>query len=340
MVIKPHKLNREDCIALVSTSSALSALFPRRLERAVSFLTNQGYEIKLGKTVYLNRNGKAGTIEERISDLQEQFLDDKVKAIITTAGGLCCNELLPGIDYGLIKEHPKIFCGYSDNTLLSAAFATQSNLVTFYGPCAVTEFGEYPKPLNYTWTNFRRAVEGQLKLVRPASYGTDEFIDWFSPQEKERKLTPSKGLEWLHHGIASGSLIGGCLPSLNQLKGTPYNYDYTNSILFLDIPEGETLGKGLSPERVSMMLSDLYLTEIPNQIKGLVVGRLFRQSEEDKRRIIDAVYKKTIHQNIPVLYGVDITHSDPQLTVPIGVNTTIDSYNDAFKINEQGVEDD
>lgn len=336
-MIKPEKLNRRDTIALISPSSSLATIFPRRLNRAVEFLKRNGYHVKLGKTVFLNKEGKAGTIEERVQDIHEQFRDSNVKAIVATAGGLYCNELLNSLDYSLVHNNPKIFCGYSDNTFLSAAFLSKADLISFYGPCALTEFGEYPKPFAYTWNNFKKALEGRIGKVIAAKAGTDEFVDWTLPIEKKRLLARKHGYMWLNKGNAVGKLIGGCLPSLTQLNGTEYDFNYQNAILFLEIPEGETLGKGISPEKIEIMLTNLELSGKFDNLEGLILGRLFRQSEESEKKIKDIFYNKFEPFNIPLLYGIDITHADPQVTIPIGVMVEMDSANNVFKVLEQGV---
>jgi len=336
-MIKPYKLKKGDTIAFYSPSSPHSAIFPKRLTRASDFLKSQGYEVILGETVLLNNERTSGSAEQRVNDLHRLFLDKKVSAIISTSGGLFCNDLLRKIDYNIISSNPKIFCGYSDNTLLSSAMHSQSNLVTFYGPCAIPELGEYPKPYEFTWNNFLSAVEGRLSKVPVFESGTDEFSDWFLKEEKARELQPKKGSEWLHTGIAKSQIIGGCLPSLEQLKGTPYDFKYEGKILFIEIPEGEVLGRGMPVERIDSKLSDIEMSGNLDKINGLIFGRLFRQSSDDEKRIKDIFYDRTNKLGIPVLYGVDITHSDPKLTIPIGVNVELNSYKDIFEINEQGV---
>lgn len=43
---------------------------------------------------------------------------------MTSIGGYNCNQLLPHIDYDLIKNNPKKLCGFSDITaLLNAIYA-------------------------------------------------------------------------------------------------------------------------------------------------------------------------------------------------------------------------
>jgi muramoyltetrapeptide carboxypeptidase LdcA involved in peptidoglycan recycling len=129
------------------------------------------------------------TVLLRCHEIHSAFRDPEVKAIICTIGGLSANELLPHLDYDLIKANPKIFCGYSDITLLHHAIFTQTGLQTFYGPAAITQFGEYPKPLNFTLSHFLKVLQGVEKpigaLPRSIEW-TEEFLDWGKEEDELR----------------------------------------------------------------------------------------------------------------------------------------------------------
>lgn len=122
---------------------------------------------------------ESASAEERAKDVMAAFLDNNVKAVICTIGGHTANKILQYLDFNKIKENPKIFCGYSDISILHFAFLTQSNLVTFYGTCAMTQFGEYPKPLDYTVKYFFKAVSKNKPIgrIEPSKKWTDEILD-------------------------------------------------------------------------------------------------------------------------------------------------------------------
>ena len=64
--------------------------------------------------MYSKYRGMAGNDEERVSALHNMFLDKSIKAIIALRGGFGAIRLVDKIDYSIIKNNPKIFCGYSD----------------------------------------------------------------------------------------------------------------------------------------------------------------------------------------------------------------------------------
>ena len=101
------------------------------------------------------------------------------------------------LDLRLIKSNPKIFVGYSYATVLYFAFYTQCNLVTFYGPAALTQFAENPRILPYTEKYFKKALmkTKPVGIVKPSAYWTDETLDWFGKEDlkRPRKMKKNKG---------------------------------------------------------------------------------------------------------------------------------------------------
>jgi muramoyltetrapeptide carboxypeptidase LdcA involved in peptidoglycan recycling len=76
----------------------------------------------------------SSSVSARLEDLHSTFADKKVKAILTVIGGFNSNQLLSYLDYGLIKNNPKIFCGYSNITALQHAIYSETGLITYSGP--------------------------------------------------------------------------------------------------------------------------------------------------------------------------------------------------------------
>ena len=67
-------------------------------------------ELNRLKKIWLNW----ASAKERADDIHEMFLDDEVKAVISTIGGDHSNQILKYLDFEIIKNNPKIFMGYSD----------------------------------------------------------------------------------------------------------------------------------------------------------------------------------------------------------------------------------
>lgn len=259
--IIPQALQPRDTIAFISPSSRLNRLFPGRVYRGKAALENLGYKVKIFFNDFEPKTHHEMVLL-RCAEIHNAFLDTEVKAIICTIGGISSNELLRYLDYDLIKANPKIFCGYSDITLLHHAIFTQTGLHTFYGPAVIPTFGEFPKPLSFSLDHFQKVLQTAEKPVGPLPRSiewTEEFRDWMDGTDsiRPRHLMPTTGWEWLRPGKATGRISGGCLPSLCQTLGSKFRPGYHGRILFLENPEGEVFHKPLPLEHTTSLMGDL-----------------------------------------------------------------------------------
>lgn len=338
-MIKPNKLEKGDTIAILSPSAGLAAVFSHRLENAINFLKSKGYKIKEYPSTRSRSGWESAPAKNRAEDIMGAFLDKNVKAIICAIGGNTANKTLKYLDFKKIKNNPKVFCGYSDISVLHYAINKKSNLTTFYGPCAMTQFGEYPNPLKYTLSYFNKAVTDTIGRISPSEKWTDETLDWSQKLDltRPRKLNKNPGFEWLKKGKAEGEIIGGCLHSIVHLLGTEYWPNHKNKILFIEIPEGQDFNKGEPLPEVDSLLCDLELNGLFKEIKGLIVGRPFKYDHEEIEQFKKIILDNTKDYDLPILYGVDIGHTDPQITIPLNVMVEIDSNKNLFEIKESGV---
>lgn len=336
----PKKINKGDIIGIVSPSAGLGAIFPHRIKQAEKKLTKLGFQIKYAKNSLKNNGYVSASAKERASDIHEMFLDKKVKAVITTIGGNHANQILKYLDFKIIKNNPKIFMGYSDITVLHFAFAAQANLRTFYGPCIISEFGEYPEVLPYTLAYFEKTLmkTGQIGNIPQSKLWTWEFLDWFEKkdQTRARKMNSAQGYEWWQEGTAQGEIFGGCVPSMNHLAGTKYWIDFKDKIMFIDIPDGSP-GEKFPIADLDSFLSDLDNLGIFKNIKGLIIGRPYFYEAEDNKKLKNIIAYYTKDYTYPILFNANIGHASPIITVPLGANVFLDSQKNVFAIQDAGV---
>ncbi|CAD6564908.1 MAG: hypothetical protein ASARMPREDX12_004496 [Alectoria sarmentosa] len=103
----PLALCRGDTIAFISPSARLNHIFPAPLNRAKSHLERLGYRVK----VIFNQSESLifrDSILQRREEIQSAFADPLIKAIICTVDDSHANELLPHLDYGLIRMNAAI----------------------------------------------------------------------------------------------------------------------------------------------------------------------------------------------------------------------------------------
>ena len=107
--------------------------------------------------------------------------------------------------------------------------------------------------------------------------------------------------------------------------------------MLIDIPEGHDFTKGEPLGEVESLLADLDLNGTFSKICGMVVGRPFRYNAVESEALKKALIEATEPYSLPILYGADIGHTDPVLTLPLGAKARIDSERNAFEILESGV---
>lgn len=342
LLIKPQHLRKGDTIGIVSPSAPLAGQVPHRVKRGVAMLKEFGFKVKIGKHALKITDHTAGSPKERAEDINDFFRDKEVKAIFTFIGGNHSNQILKHLNFDLIKKNPKIFIGYSDATVLHFALYTKARLVTFYGPAVLTQFAEKPKIFLYTREYLEKAlmIPAPVGTVKPARQWTDETLNWFMKSDltRPRKTRKNNGWQWLRAGKAEGPVLGGCITSMMHLRGTGYWPNFSGSVLFWEIPESEReFTRGESVAIIDAYLTNLELTGLFGEIKGMVIGRPFGYTRFQVKQLVKIIRERTYQYRFPILFNVDIGHTDPMITVPLGVRVELDSSKQLFKIEEGGV---
>ena len=172
-MIKPPKLNPGDKIATVSLSWGGPSVFPHRYEIGVKQLKEE-FDLEvvempntLRDADWLAKNPKA-----RADDWMQAFADPSIKAIFATIGGDDSIRLLPFLDLSVIRENPKIFLGFSDNTIshLACYKAKQDSV---YGPSIMIEFAENCGMFPYMVQSVRKTLFSSSRVgeVKPETEG-------------------------------------------------------------------------------------------------------------------------------------------------------------------------
>ena len=321
-------------MAVVSPSAPAVAWWPHRISRATAYLESLGLAVRLMPNAAASSGWVSASAEARASDINEAFRDPDIAAIIAGIGGNHSNQLLPYLDFDLIGANPKIFQGYSDITVLHWAFQKHARLRTFYGPAFMVGLAELPAPLAYTDRYLRAAwFGGKPYDIEPAAEWTEEFVDAFAPADhtQVRSLTPSDGWTTIRPGVADGPLMGGCLETICwHLKGSAaWPDDLAGAVVFL-----ETSEEAPSPSHVDAYLTDLEQLGVFDQAAGLLVGRPRGYSPEDTLRLWQVVEARTAAAGLPVLANIDLGHTDPMLTLPLGAQVRLDAGAKSFSLLE------
>jgi len=304
-LIKPPALKKGDTIGLVTPASPLFEAH-RLLIEVTEKMHNLGFKTKPGKNIFKRYGYLAGTVQDRIDDLHAMFADPEVKAIIAIRGGYGSAQLLPHLDYELIKKNPKILMGYSDITSLLLGIHAQTGLVTFHGPVAESTFTDY------TRSNMQHAL-----------MSTD--APWTVPDAPyEANLQTSNRIWAYRGGVSTGRLLGGNMTLFTSLLGTPYEVDTSDAILFF-----EEVGE--EPYDLDRMLNHMKMAGKFDRCKGVIFDKMPSVKPADYEpafyrnlsveQVIEDVFKDF---DFPVCIGFSLGHIKNKPTMPMGIHVKLD----------------
>ncbi len=317
-IIRPPRLEKGDTIGLITPASPLFEAHAALIE-ATEKMHALGFKVKAGKNIFKHNGFFAGSIEERLEDLHGMFADPQIKAILTIRGGYGSAQLLPHIDYELIRSNPKILCGYSDITSLLNGIHHQTGLVTFHGPVAVSTFTDFTKKYFYK------------VLMEPTPVG------WIDDAPYDENLQSSNRIYTLNPGKASGRLVGGNMTLLQSSMGTPFEFDSDGAILFF-----EEIGE--EPYDIDRMLDQFKQAGKFENCKGVIFDKM--------PEVQPASYKSAFYRNLsveevigsylgeydfPVCVGFSLGHIKNKPTLPIGIMAELDADKKRLGLSEAAV---
>ena len=311
---KPARLRPGATVGLIAPGSPIAE---EKYAKTLATVAALGFRIKEGQHTRATRGYLAGTDEQRLSDLHAAFADPEVEAVWCIRGGYGGTRLLPYIDFELIRQHPKLFIGYSDITALHLAIYERTGLVCFHGPVAASDFPD--DTLQYLYDVVSEPVAGHF-IALPV-------IDETLPDDEFRPFV-------ITAGRAQGLLTGGNLSLLAAMAGTPYQPSFQDKIVFI-----EDIGE--QPYRVDRMLQQLaQATDLP-QAAGVVLG-IFTdckpKGSAPSLTLAETLTGFFAPWKIPVAYGFPFGHILHQATLPYGILAELDTAQGRLTLLETAVE--
>lgn len=253
-----------------------------RIESGMKALEVAGFAPRMGENA-LTRGPLffAGTAEQRLTDLQAAFADDKTQIVMALRGGYGSNYLLDRLDLDLMRRHPKPFFAYSDLTGVQLHLLDKLGIPVFHGPMLAADF--YLED-GVHWPSFTASLAGE-----PYSVGGAE------------------GLRTLRPGTARGILYGGCLSIIVSLLGTAFEPQTEGKLLFLE-------DVGAKPYQIDRMLWQLRQAGKLDGARGIVFGEMLdcvspgAGSELLQEALVNALYGL----DIPIAFGLRSGHVSRQ----------------------------
>ena len=292
-MIIPNKIKKGDTIGVVAPSGPIIGEKIEELMRAKEKVEKDGFKVKFSKNLFSNTNGYSSTAKEKSEDINDMFRDKEIKMIWCAKGGNNSNSTFEYLDYELIKNNPKIICGYSDITSLTNIITAKTGLVTF----SSTNFKTIATDeTDYSYKEvMNRFVEGSLELGKEKS-----------------------GYTTIKEGQAEGELIGGNLSLIRGLATGKYNIDFKDKILFL-----EELGYENGPELTNNYLYFMKQNGVFDKIKGIWLGNYEHESGVTlEKLLLDVIGDE---YNFPIIKSNNFGHIETKTVIPIGTKARIDT---------------
>lgn len=278
-LIFPPYLQEGDRIIILSPSGKIDKAF---LKGACERLESWGLEVVLAKHAGGADGRYAGTIKQRLGDLQAALDDERAKAILCSRGGYGAVHLVDKLDLTKFRRHPKWLIGFSDITVFHNLLQA-NGFVSLHAPMARHLTVE---PADDFCTQTLRKILGGCfaSEASPLAYAC-----------------PSHPLN--HAGRGEGILRGGNLAVFYGLRGTPYDIPAEGSILFIE-------DVGERPHAVERMLYNLKLGGVLAKLSGLVIGQ-FTEYEEDHslgKDLYGAMADLLREYHYPVCFNFPVGH--------------------------------
>jgi muramoyltetrapeptide carboxypeptidase LdcA involved in peptidoglycan recycling len=337
-LVKPAALRPGDEIALITPSWAGPHEFPFVFDAGIDTLTQAlGLRVREYPTTRAPAEPSA-----RARDLMDAVLDPTVAGIIASIGGDDSLRLLPHLDFDAIARHPKVLLGYSDVTTLLLAWL-RAGVVAFHGPTVMSGLAQ-ASSLPPSFLQQLRAVlfDGDAHAYTQFPWWVQAYPDWNGGAHTATAIGTKYAREPLRivqgHGVVTAPVIGGCVDVLTFLLGTavfPTPDELDGAFLLLETAEGPP-----RPRDVLRLLWNLAVQGGFSRLAGVLVGRA-RGYRPDQRaeleRHIVSVARSYGRDDMPVVSGVEVGHTDPQIVLPLGVLLEVDLDRGTLALAEPGV---
>ena len=331
----PVKPVRGDAVAVVSPSGRSASRFPAPLDLGLKRLRE---EFGLEPVEYPTTRAAQAAPAERAKDIEAAFADPAIKAILTTIGGDDEFKVLKHLDQDLLAGHPKPFFGYSDNVNLCLLLWSLGH-VSYHGGAIMVQFGRPGAMHPLTRRSLELALFGREKYqLTPAPEYGDEERGWqdAAALAAEPAMNPAAGWSW--HGppvSATGPAWGGCLEIIDfHLRAGRFllpDERYDGAVLVLEtseeMPSADYVG------RVLMCMGERGLLQ---RFAAAAWGRpkawsFERRGTAAEKADYTAAQREAVlaafaeyHPGVPLVFGVDFGHTDPQQAIPLGGEVTVD----------------
>lgn len=294
LIIPPY-LHEGDKVVILSPSSKIDKAF---LKGAVKRLASWGLRPVLARHAGSSHGTYAGTVGQRLEDLQAAMDDPDTRAILCSRGGYGAVHLVGKLDFSRFRESPKWLIGFSDITALHNLWQREG-FASLHAPMARHLTVE---PEDDFCTLALRDI-----LTGAAATPAGCFGYTCEPHKLNRR------------GTTEGTLRGGNFAVFNGLRGTPYDIPADGTVLFIE-------DVGERPHAIERMMYNLKLGGVLERLSGLIIGQ-FTEYEEKKqlgKELYGALAELVKEYDYPVCFNFPVGHVPMNLPLINGAPVRLD----------------
>ncbi len=305
----PEYLSDNDYIGVTACSSGVLAKIDK-YEKSIENVRKQGFKVL--ETPNVRTDGLVSSdAKTRVEELNGLITNKDIKMINIAAGGDFLCEILPLLDYDLIKNNPKWYGGSSDPTSLIYSITTKLDMPTIYTPCNMSGYSS--NNLHQSYLDYFQIIKGNLvKQYKSDKYeSNDDIFDLDN--------------EWNSYGQdidSSGILLGGCIDCLKDIIGTKFD----NTLEFIEKYKDE--GIIWYFDVFSLSVEDLYRTLLQFKNAGwfkytklILIGKV-KYPNTFTELTYEEMIKKALDE-YDVIYNYDVGHVKPSMTMINGFKVRV-----------------
>ncbi len=331
-MITPKFLKKNGTIGIVAPSDGFEdKKFKEASLRGAKKLEDLGFKVKYSNSCFKSKNGRSASARIRAKEFKEMYFNDDIDILLAISGGEYEMEILKYLPWKKMKENPKLFAGYSDNSLISFLLLTNLEMVNIYGH-NLYELAHDHEVID----SYIEALQGNFLTQTEIKDVSREDYD-YSEDTITREYKIDYKNDWKIYNAASislkGIVIGGLMDNLNCICGTKYDkvkkfikkYKDDGFIWYFDICL-------MSPEEVKRALFQFKNAGWFKYAKAIMIGRPIIQSDSFGISYQDNMIDELKDLNIPVLLDVNISHIHPSFHMINGKKAKLSYINGIGKI--------
>lgn len=281
-------MKKGSMVGIVCCSNGQKTSYRDKIELLVSTLSDMGLVPVFSDYVYEKEDVFSGTAKERAKALMDFYRDDRIKAIFDISGGDIANGILPYLDYKVIAESEKQFCGYSDLTTIVNAIYTKTGK---------------PSVLYQIRNLIYADKESQIANFSNAMFGDGSQLFRFD-------------YRFIQGNKMQGIVVGGNIRCFLKLAGTEYMPDLTGKILLLESLSG-TVAK------METYLAQLSQLGVFDKVAGVLLGTFTEMEELGCKPDIVTLLQQYVKEDIPIAVTKEIGHGVNSKAIVIGQEVEI-----------------